>query len=759
MAITLVAYVAAISGASAQDVGDEVQQTLTGASALSLTVGGGASLGAYEAGYLYYLVETLRRNDDVAQLRLATGTSAGSLNATLALIASCLPANADPESSLFYEAWTNTTLDMLHDSSSTPPMAMLSRRAMDAFMQTLRDRWSEGLPTSCDVVLGVPVTRRLPFEVSMDGREARLPRTEERFVVRLRGRGPGLAPSLENYQDVANGFAVALLPVDGDQPDEFESLRSLLYASGAFPFVFSPIPLPHCMANVRATPTRSCTPGTAVTADFVDGGFFENQPLHLAATIARTSLEHPNASLHQFRSVPDVALRELPQRTFFMQIDPHAHAFPDEGPPDAESNDVVATALAFSGHVLRGARANEINSLLESYPEVRDSVRTTQTYYPPISSLLFAFFGFVDRKLADFDFVLGMHDAQKQLEEEFFPAFARGGSVRTTPIAYPELEPSSGVAKRFVCMRAYLDAVGDPESLCAGDELQSFRAMLLVTMERLYSNCASYREAVVNTPHAQCLAAMNGDAPPDLLDTRHGQKWELPGEAEPNVSREAIQRLAAYGFWFSDLGLGRRESGRVLVRLRDRLGGVARDFVGRQDFSHQALDTVLRAGLNSLHYAPPAVVAHLVLGPTSEMGVSIGSPYGRVPFLRATFAIAVAGLGTVIGDQRYALQFAPTAGVELEPVRLSSSIFQLRLGSRVGYSFSTIDRFGIDGCGPSDPQRALCSRMIVTAYAAVSFIDVVRLQLAFTFLPAVGSQDRLAWSVGPSIGIQLRSRR
>lgn len=66
-----------------------------------------------------------------------------------------------------------------------------------------------------------------------DERVRDLQRTEERFVIRIRGRGAGIAPSVGNYQDVDNGFALALLPVDGESPDEFGSIRDLLFASGA----------------------------------------------------------------------------------------------------------------------------------------------------------------------------------------------------------------------------------------------------------------------------------------------------------------------------------------------------------------------------------------------------------------------------------------------------------------------------------------------------------------------------------------------
>lgn len=387
-------------------------------------------------------------------------------------------------------------------------------------------------------------------------------------------------------------------------------------------------------------------------------------------------------------------------------------------------------------------------------------MRPSSTYYPPVSSLLSNFFGFVDRKLADFDFVLGMHDARKQLEDELFPALGRGRQEGgELDVAFPVLEASSGIARRFACMRAFLDAAGDVDALCAGNELLSFRAVLQLTTERLYSNCAEYADHVTETPHLHCRAAIAGEAPPRVVPLPRGERWRLPGAAESGASRAAILRLAAYGFHFADLGLDSDESDRVLVRLRDRLGAVAHDFVGGQRFNHQLVDIAVRGALNSLEYAPPHVIAHAAVGASSELGVSVGRPYGRVPFLRASFALELGGLDSMLGAERYSFRVAPTAGLEFEPTGLSSAVLQVRVGGRVGYSFTTADRFGRRRCDPVASDQAACSRMVVTTHVAVSILEFIRLQLSFAFRPAVGEGRRFGWSFGPSFGLQLRSRR
>ena len=61
---------------------------------MALVISGGASLGVYEAGYLYALGEVLKRQG--IPLRVATGASAGSGNALFTALSGCTPANDYP---------------------------------------------------------------------------------------------------------------------------------------------------------------------------------------------------------------------------------------------------------------------------------------------------------------------------------------------------------------------------------------------------------------------------------------------------------------------------------------------------------------------------------------------------------------------------------------------------------------------------------------------------------------------------------------
>src|SRR3954468_10051442 len=71
----------------------------------SITISGGVSLGSYEAGLVYYVVETMRLNPAAATPRVVTGASAGWVNAFMPTLQSWGAPVSAPEASLFWRAW------------------------------------------------------------------------------------------------------------------------------------------------------------------------------------------------------------------------------------------------------------------------------------------------------------------------------------------------------------------------------------------------------------------------------------------------------------------------------------------------------------------------------------------------------------------------------------------------------------------------------------------------------------------------------
>ena len=97
----------------------------------SVTIAGGVSLGAYEAGLAYYAVELLRANAGMTEVKLATGASAGSVNSLLTLLQACSTAVPDPRQSLFWKTWIPLGLAGVTRPGTAVPTAAFSQSAFD----------------------------------------------------------------------------------------------------------------------------------------------------------------------------------------------------------------------------------------------------------------------------------------------------------------------------------------------------------------------------------------------------------------------------------------------------------------------------------------------------------------------------------------------------------------------------------------------------------------------------------------------------
>src|SRR3954471_8662727 len=119
----------------------------------SITISGGVSLGSYEAGLVYYVVEVMRLNPAAATPRMVTGASAGSVNGFMTILQSCGAAIPDPVDSLFWKAWIPLGLEKLYvKGQPAQKTSAFSRAAFDAPLDLIVRAWKAGLPTSCDAV-------------------------------------------------------------------------------------------------------------------------------------------------------------------------------------------------------------------------------------------------------------------------------------------------------------------------------------------------------------------------------------------------------------------------------------------------------------------------------------------------------------------------------------------------------------------------------------------------------------------------------
>ncbi|HYG70619.1 MAG TPA: patatin-like phospholipase family protein, partial [Anaeromyxobacteraceae bacterium] len=563
----------------------------------AVTVSGGVSLGAYEAGFLYYTLATIREDPNV-ELKLLTGASAGGLNALLSLLSACGGEARTPADSLLWKLWIPVGFDRLHVPGASTRLSVFSREWLEQEGARIEEEWNRGIDAECDVVLGVSTTRVKPRSLRTAGGALELPRMEEKFAVRIQGRGPGRPPRATNYVDASRPPEEAILVTDASGEIPFSELQDLLIASMSFPVAFPPAVLRTCTSAATAR-AGVCLPAEADEALYVDGGVFDNAPLRFAVQLAADGLRAVEGEGAEWQEVPDRAGDALPPEMAFAVLDPDATEYPvpREREAVAETASIAALVGTLGVGFLDTARSKELLTLVEEHPEIAHGVLLPRRHFPAASAPLVAFLGFFEAEFRTFDFHLGMYDAWKMLERQV--EAREEGRLR-----YPEPPGATGDGgvggwAPLACLRAVYDGVGSAADACGSADLADFRALLQLSLDGLYSACREVDEKDGAFPwrSAHCRRAAAGEPPPVVpgvraVEARGDGGWKR--EANEREIAYTMRLLGAYGFRFRDLGVPPGRGDLALERIRTKLGSAARALADAQPESHRA--AVGRAG-------------------------------------------------------------------------------------------------------------------------------------------------------------------
>jgi predicted acylesterase/phospholipase RssA len=731
---------------------------------LALTISGAVSLGAYEAGFLYYLSEFLKLNPHSAELKVVTGASAGSLNGFITLLSQCAGEPESPRDSLFWSTWAEIGFDNLFVPSDTTPTGAFSRAAFEKTIERVQERWNAGLPETCDVVFGVTTTRLIPHPISVRGDLVTLPRTREKFVVRIQGQGMGKAPRLSNYTVPQKGLDQAILPLDDPLLDPFESLEAIIKASTAFPLAFAPQPVTHCMISPEADGVANlpkCTLSSSRTDLFIDGAVFDNQPLGVAAQAVTRGLE-PVPGTWKWRDAPDLTRPDLAPEVLFISLDPGVQAWPAARPvKDAAPTDsLFAMSAHLFGSLVSSARSEELQDLLAEHPSLRDRLLMGQNHLPHASGLLGAFFGFFERGFREFDFYVGMLDARFLVEEQFNAVAARDAYRLPEPKWDGDAGSVDDAWRPYFCLRGVLANDDALLAACAGAAREDIRILAQSSMDRLYDYCQGLAK---ETPvpiiyHRQCRRAAQGSSPPRLvpLPADQPKAWKKEEGEEPY--EHMLRLLGLYKFHFRDLGLKRGEADQAGARIHGRIIRLGDQLAEVHEDGGAVITTLARRGANAIEYVPAPELLYINLGTSPEIGWSTTRPWNEsANWLRLHAALTFEGLPALQSSIEGDVSFILTTGLVLEPVWLNGGSFQLRFGARAGVLLSPTDSvfFGKCSAEQTGDSATVCSRLATQGFVSLSLFDRVRIQLGATWLPPVRPDARSYISVDPSVGIQF----
>ena len=723
----------------------------------SITISGGVSLGAYEAGLLHYAIEAMRLNPAAVSPRVVTGASAGSVNGFMTILQSCGPPVEDPTAGLFWNAWIPLGLDELFDPAHPQKTSAFSRAAFQTPLDLIVKAWNAGLPESCDVVFGLSVTRLVPRTVSFEDVKLQLPRVEEHFVLRVQGRGAGRPPRLTNYADPAwKGEQALLAEKDGEVV--FPVLVDALFASTAFPGAFPPQEVKSCIVDAGKGPV-ACPIETAHSDLYVDGGVFDNTPVRLALRYAAAGLRVDGKGEARWLDRPDLHARQVPPSLVIAYVSTEARNFPGqtEQPKPHAFETLLGVATQVGGSFYATARAKNLVYVQEDSPEAFDRLLVPERNLPAASAPFGAFFGFFEGELRRFDFALGMYDARKLAEARLSPRAGAGGAVR-----YPEDTRGAATTaeawRPYRCLRAVVEALPEVDEACRGEELRDFRIVLQTAVEALWDTCSRLGEVTTYDGNPLCRRARRGEpvqAVPQVGPLA-GEGWRF--RADENEAGYAMRVLAAHRFHFKDLGLSREEADRAPAALRARLLQVGDAIAATQPVGDAlVLSTMVKMAADEVAYVPPRFTGWVAYGRDPEVGASLGFRVQRllVSPLRIHAALQFVGLGSVLSSEQGKTAYTLLLGAEYLPSWWSTTRLQPSLLVRGGWMFATADGGGFSSCPDvKNDTIGYCSRPAIQVGVSASILELVRLQVTGNWYPPARSGETSQWSIGPGIGVQ-----
>ncbi|HEY6873217.1 MAG TPA: patatin-like phospholipase family protein [Geobacteraceae bacterium] len=298
----------------------------------AFAISGGISLGSYEAGinwaFLKYLKvlreDALREHVLPPKLMAVTGASAGGINALMTGINWCVDNTKitgtefsdSIDRNLFKDIWLDVGFNsLLPDNGNRckdgkpcnkdgkpyrDDDGLLTRNAFNRVLNKLRRMMdSDIFVNGCNVPVGLMVTRTKPLIVSVSELEVK----NERFIIPLLlsvdEKGKIQFKSNVLNSDVAGLGNTIYLAGSGERDKEGlpviekESVIDAVLASSAFPVAFGRKQLNYCINDVSTNHSASSLQKDPLcphdyhydSADFIDGGLFDNIPLGAAKSL------------------------------------------------------------------------------------------------------------------------------------------------------------------------------------------------------------------------------------------------------------------------------------------------------------------------------------------------------------------------------------------------------------------------------------------------------------------------------------------
>lgn len=323
-----------------------------------VAIKGGISLGSYETGLNYVLLESFR-SKEIGSLVSFSGASAGSINSVLSAFEHCLEPDSknevfksfldskkDLRSSAFTKNFMSYTWDIgledllpsYNSGDKIKEFGLFTRKEFLNKKALLKQLYSKAnARPDCKFIISMSVTKVEPleFKILSTNEKIKLQRFVFPLVVesvlvdgqyKLRFFNYDLEPdktSLNQLNFPKSYLKLPELPKEDDKSVDFQDVWNVAQASSSLPFVFEPTLLNYCYPHLlmkSIEDTEKCLLTRANSDYFSDGGLFDNSPVGIAIDIQQSE-----KLLSEKPSQKDKTSSEKPIKNRFIYINPDSY--------------------------------------------------------------------------------------------------------------------------------------------------------------------------------------------------------------------------------------------------------------------------------------------------------------------------------------------------------------------------------------------------------------------------------------------------
>ena len=381
----------------------------------SFVISGGISLGAYESGYNWAMVNLLKKlakNSSITpKLTASAGASAGAINTLLSSIYWCQESNEfnSVDNNLFFNTWGKIDIQDLiirgydpNNNSTLFSRNILEKKANAILRHMQKPIFKKG----CTVPVGFMVTKTTPIVEEFQG----IPIKNQSFEIaldlyeknrRLYFRNRKLK---EPYNEFLHQIYIPKVEKDRSY------IKKILYASSAFPMAFSQVELEYIYKGKKRKDW------------FLDGGLYNNIPLDLSLALSPDTeyflFIDPDSTREHKKRLYSRLCKKGAKKAFSISKINHIKERKQEVQPSGflESN---LLPLFQSVSVFRSLKLYEtINRYFKLHPNKK--LILSSRYLPITGYFIGAFGAFLDENFRKYDYYVGVYDAIYQLASKAF---------------------------------------------------------------------------------------------------------------------------------------------------------------------------------------------------------------------------------------------------------------------------------------------------------------------------------------------------